>query len=44
MQLADPNYYDRVSDHPLFVPGAILTFVFLAANVVFMRVLADIKV
>jgi tight adherence protein B len=44
VQLFDPNYYDRVSDHPLFVPGAILTFVFLAANVFFMRVLANIKV
>ena len=44
VQLVDPNYYDRVSDHPLFVPGAVLTFVFLAANVFFMRVLADIKV
>ncbi len=44
VQVVDPNYYDRVSDHPLFVPGAILTFFFLAANVFFMRVLADIKV
>ncbi len=44
VQVIDPNYYDRVADHPLFVPGAILTFVFLAANVLFMRVLADIKV
>ena len=44
VQIVDPNYYDRVSDHPLFVPGAILTFVFLVANVFFMRVLADIKV
>ena len=44
VQIVDPNYYDRVSDHPLFMPGAILTFVFLAANVFFMRVLADIKV
>lgn len=44
VQLIDPNYYDRVSDHPLFVPGAIMTFIFLAANVLFMRVLVDIKV
>ena len=44
VQVVDPNYYDRVSDHPLFMPGAVLTFVFLAANVFFMRVLADIKV
>ncbi len=44
VQLVDPNYYDRVADHPLFVPGTIITFIFLAANVLFMRVLADIKV
>jgi tight adherence protein B len=44
VQLVDPNYYDRVADHPLFVPGAILTFAFLAANVFFMRVLSDIRV
>jgi tight adherence protein B len=44
VQVIDPQYYDRVSDHPLFLPGAILTFVFLAANVFFMRVLSDIKV
>ena len=44
VQVIDPEYYNRVSDHPLFVPGAILTFVFLAANVFFMRVLSDIKV
>lgn len=44
VQMFDAGYYDRVSDHPLFVPGAILTFVLLAANVLFMRVLADIKV
>ena len=44
VQLIDPNYYDRVSDHPLFVPGAVLTVVFLAANVFFMRVLSEIKV
>lgn len=44
VQMFDPGYYDRVSDHPLFVPGAVLTFVFLGANVLFMRLLADIKV
>lgn len=44
VQIIDPSYYDRVEDHPLFMPGAILTFAFLVANVFFMRVLADIKV
>lgn len=44
VQVVDPEYYDRVSDHPLFVPGAILTCILLVANVIFMRVLVNIKV
>lgn len=44
VQVVDPEYYDRVSDHPLFVPGAILTLILLVANVIFMRVLVNIKV
>ncbi|MEM1162857.1 MAG: type II secretion system F family protein [Pseudomonadota bacterium] len=44
VQVVDPMYYDRVADHPLFVPGAILTFVLLIANIIFMRLLVNIKV
>ena len=44
VQLVKPDYYDRVSDHPLFMPGAILTFVLLILNVFFMRALVNIKV
>jgi len=44
VQVVQPNYYDRVSDHPLFLPGAILTFVMLVINVFFMRWLVNIKV
>lgn len=44
VQVVDPAYYDRVADHPLFIPGAIVTFVLLVANVIFMRVLVNIKV
>ena len=44
VQLVDPQYYDRVSDHPLFIPGAIATFILLIANVIFMRILVNIKV
>ncbi len=44
VQVVQPDYYDRVSDHHLFVPGAILTFILLIANVIFMRILVDIKV
>lgn len=44
VQVVQPDYYDRVSDHPLFVPGAILTFIMLVINVFFMRWLVNIKV
>ena len=44
VQVVQPDYYDRVSDHPLFMPGAILTFVLLVLNIFFMRWLVNIKV
>jgi tight adherence protein B len=44
VQVVQPDYYDRVSDHPLFMPGAILTFILLVVNVFFMRMLVNIKV
>lgn len=44
VQVVDPEYYDRVSDHPLFLPGTILTFILLIANIIFMRILVNIKV
>ena len=44
VQVVQPDYYDRVSDHPLFMPGAILTFILLVVNVFFMRWLVNIKV
>jgi tight adherence protein B len=44
VQVVQPDYYDRVSDHPLFLPGAILTFILLIINVFFMRMLVNIKV
>lgn len=44
VQVVQPNYYDRVSDHPLFLPGAILTFILLVVNIFFMRWLVNIKV
>ncbi len=44
VQVVDPEYYDRVADHPLFIPGAIVTFILLVANIIFMRVLVNIKV
>ena len=44
VQIVKPDYYDRVSDHPLYLPGAILTFVLLILNIFFMRALVNIKV
>lgn len=44
VQVVQPTYYDAVADHPLFLPGAILTFVLLVVNVIFMRMLVNIKV
>lgn len=44
VQVVQPTYYDAVSDHPLFLPGAILTFILLVVNIIFMRILVNIKV
>lgn len=44
VQLVEPNYYDKVSDHPLFVPGTIVVAVMLVVNVFFMRWMVNIKV
>lgn len=44
VQLVRPNYYTDVQDHPLFIPGAIATFVLLIVNIFFMRALVNIKV
>lgn len=39
-----PDYYDTVKDTAAFMPAAIAVFTFLAINVVFMRVMVNIKV
>ena len=44
VQVVSPNYYNEVSDHPLFVPGAVVTFFLLIVNVIFMRAMVNIKV
>jgi tight adherence protein B len=44
VQVVKPDYYDSVSDHPLFMPGAIITFIMLVLNIIFMRILVNIKV
>ncbi|MFT6772917.1 MAG: tight adherence protein B [Paracoccaceae bacterium] len=44
VQLLRPNYYDGVIDHPLFIPATIVVGVMLVINVLFMRMMVNIKV
>jgi len=44
INVGDPTYYDEVRDNPLFIPACFLVGIFLAVNLVVMRVLTDIKV
>lgn len=44
INVGDPHYYDEVRDHPYFIPACFLVGIFLAVNLLVMRVLTDIKV
>ena len=44
INVADPHYYDEVKDHAMFIPACFTVGIFLAANLMVMRVLTDIKV
>ncbi|MEM8655235.1 MAG: type II secretion system F family protein [Pseudomonadota bacterium] len=44
INVGDPHYYDEVRDHAYFIPACFAVGIFLAANLVVMRVLTDIKV
>ena len=44
VQIVEPAYYDKVADHPVFVPGTIVVIVMLVINVIFMRWMVNIKV
>jgi tight adherence protein B len=44
INVSDPNYYDEVRDHAYFIPACFLVGIFLALNLLVMRVLTDIKV
>lgn len=39
-----PDYYDTVKDTALFIPAAIAVGIFLAVNVIFMKIMVNIKV
>ena len=44
INIADPNYYDDVKETPYFIPACFFVGIFLAVNLVVMRVLTNIKV
>ena len=44
INVMQPGYYDGVQGTPVFVPAAIVVAIFLIVNVIFMRIMVDIKV
>lgn len=44
VQIVEPEYYDKVADHPFFVPGTIAVAIMLVINIIFMRWMVNIKV
>ncbi len=44
INVLQPNYYDKIETSPVFIPLAVTVFVLLVVNVIFMRMMVDIKV
>jgi tight adherence protein B len=44
IQVVRPNYYDAVMGTPAFVPAALFVAVFLTINIIYMKVMTNIKV
>ena len=44
INVAEPNYYDDVIDTPYFIPACIAVGIFLVVNVIFRRIMVNIKV
>ncbi|AQS46977.1 MULTISPECIES: type II secretion system F family protein [Thioclava] len=44
IQVVSPDYYDEVKTTAAFIPAAIVVFLLLGANVIFMKVMTTIKV
>lgn len=44
IQIIQPNYYDDVKETSSFIPAALIVGVFLVVNVVFMKIMVNIKV
>lgn len=44
INVIQPHYYDDVMKEPVFIPACLVVAVFLIMNVIFMRMMVDIKV
>lgn len=44
IQVVRPNYYEQVQDTPAFIPAALFVAVFLVINIIYMKVMTNIKV
>ena len=44
INIIQPNYYDDVKETPAFIPACLIVGVFLVINVVFMKIMVNIKV
>jgi tight adherence protein B len=39
-----PDYYEEVIDSPYFIPAAAVVVVFLIVNIIYMKIMVNIKV
>lgn len=44
ISMLKPDYYDQVKESPAFIPAALVVGVFLVVNVIFMKLMVNIKV
>jgi len=44
IQVIQPDYYDEVKETAAFIPAALVVFAFLIINVIFMKIMVNIKV
>ena len=44
ISVADPNYYDEVKETSAFIPACLIVGTFLVVNVIFMKIMVNIKV
>ena len=44
INVADQNYYDEVKDTAAFIPACLVVGVFLLVNMIFMKIMVNIKV